>query len=484
MRNCFLLFVLIFSSIPSFGQPGGGGGAALRFKGMQADSARFFALEGTGNPAWISYSHLISLSEGVTFSTAPPWQRNLGSLSYRIEFYQGKKTMRVDIAELAPENGPGWTPQFDSLQFFEGNWTWNLNPYWPLQEEISKSYGVTRYTKATWEKNHFWSWAIPGQMQYSPVYYFNDAMKWRRKKAWSKAQASVDIAIETARNENERMMFSTERLILLKEMEEWKRARTYCYQLLQKYPQDFSLNMHGKDLAIQFKDYEKADSCYQVLMRQVPEYEWDYLMFLARFTTKGEEAFYRGKQRLQEVENEPWEGEPIGITAHCGVWFQMAMLAEMTNHIEEASRYAYQSTNRGYGYNMPTLQEYEEWCDKYKRYPYFSLAYALYLHHATSYETGNDLLKEANDILKKVPDSFLKCADYWWVLGLVNERMQDWEKVEMAGKKLVKMDHDDMRGHYLLFRFYGASTPGFNPKKSEEYRLRYAQLRKQQLERN
>jgi hypothetical protein len=62
--------------------------------------------------------------------------------------------------------------------------------------------------------------------------------------------------------------------------------------------------------------------------------------------------------------------------------------------------------------------------------------------------------------------------------------MQDWEKVELAGKKLVKMDHDDMRGHYLLFRFYGASTPGFNPNKSEEYRLRYAQLRKQQLERN
>ncbi|MEY3599118.1 MAG: hypothetical protein RL521_1540, partial [Bacteroidota bacterium] len=42
--------------------------------------------------------------------------------------------------------------------------------------------------------------------------------------------------------------------------------------------------------------------------------------------------------------------------------------------------------------------------------------------------------------------------------------MQDWEKVEMAGKKLVKMDHDDMRGHYLLFRFYGASTPGLIPR--------------------
>ncbi len=475
-----LSIALLFMALQSFSQPGGGGGAILRFKGMQADSARFFTLENIGNPSWISSTYLFSLDKELSLFSAPPWQYKGGVQYNRLEFYQGNKTMRIDIQELSPENPVGWTPVYDSLMFFEGNWTWNLSPYWPLQEDISKSYGITLYTKATWEKNHFWNWTIPGQMQYSPLHHFNEAMKWRRKKEWPKAQMNIDLAIELSRDERERMIFCTERLILLENHEQWKEAQSYCYELLKSYPQDFSLNMHGKDLAIQFKDYKKADTCYQVLMRQVPEYEWDYLMFLARFTTKGEEAFFRGKQRLQEVENERWEGEPIGITAHCGVWFQMAMLAEMTGHIEEASYYAFESANRGYGYSMPTLQEYEDWYDKHTHYPYFSLAYALYLHHATSYETRNELLKEANDILKKVPDSFLKCADYWWILGLVNERMQDWEKVELAGKKLVKMDHDDMRGHYLLFRYYAASTPSFNPKRSEEYRLKYATLKAKQ----
>jgi hypothetical protein len=39
------------------------------------------------------------------------------------------------------------------------------------------------------------------------------------------------------------------------------------------------------------------------------------------------------------------------------------------------------------------------------------------------------------------------------------------------------MDPDDMRGYYLLFRFYSASTPSFNPNKSEKYRLKYAALK-------
>ncbi len=472
-----LIFGLILLAFQSRGQPGGGGGAHLQFKGMQADSARFFSLENIGNPSWVSYSNLISIENGLSLFPSAYWQLSRGEQHFRLEFYQSNKTMRVDVIELSPENGAGWTPQFDSLQFFEGNWSWNLNPYWPLQEETSKSYGITRYTKATWEKNNFWSSAISGQMHYSPVYYFGEAMKWRRKKEWNNAQANIDKAIGMARNDSEGMMFSTERLILLKEMEEWKAARIYCYQLLKKYPKDFSLNMHGKDLAIQFKDYDKADSCYQVLIRQSPEYVWDYWMFLAQYTNKREEAFYSGKQRVQEISNEPWEGEPIGVASYCSGWFQMARLAELTGHIEEAAQFAFESANRGYGYNSLDILEYEEWSDKYVQYPYFSLAYALYLHHATNFNSGNEFLERANEILKNIPDSFLKCADYWWVLGLVNERMQDWEKVEMAGKKLVKMDHDDIRGYYLLFRFYGASTPRLNPKKSEEYRLKYAALR-------
>lgn len=478
-----LCFALILMAFQSFSQPGGGGGAILRFKGMQADSARFFTLENIGNPSWISTTHLFSLDNELPLYSAPTWQFKGGVQYDRLEFYQGNKIMRIDIQELSPENPVGWTPVYDSLMFFEGNWTWNLSPYWTLEEDISKSYGITHYTKATWEKNHFWNWAIPGQMQYSPLHHFNEAMKWRRKKEWRKAQMNIDLAIELSRDEKERMIFCTERLILLEAHEEWKEAQTYCYALLRSYPQDFSLNMHGKDLAIQFKDYEKADSCYRVLMRQVPEYEWDYLMFLARYKSKGEEAFFNGKQRWMQIKNEPWEGEPIGITAHCGVWFQMAMLAEMTGHIEEASYYAFESANRGYGYSMPQLQDYADWYHKYRDHPYFILAYALYLHHATDYNSGDDLLQEANNILSIVPPTLLKNKDYWWTLGLVNERMKDWEKVEIAGKKLLKLDHDDMRGHYLLFRYYAASTPSFNPKRSEEYRLKYAALRaKQQAE--
>jgi tetratricopeptide (TPR) repeat protein len=472
-----LSIALLFMALQSFSQPGGGGGAILRLKGMQADSARFFTLENIGNPSWISSTYLFSLDKELSLFSAPPWQYKDGVQYDRIEFYQGNKIMRIDIQELSPENPVGWTPVYDSLMFFEGNWTWNLSPYWPLQEDISNSYGITHYTKATWEKNHFWNWAIPGQMQYSPLHHFNEAMKWRRKKEWLKAQANIDKAIGMARNDSERMMFSTERLILLKEMEEWKAARIYCYQLLKKYPKDFSLNKHGKDLAIQFKDYDKADSCYQVLIRQSPEYEWDYLMFLARYTARAEEAYISGKQRWMQIAHEPWEGEPIGVTAHCGVWFQMAKLAELTGHIEEAAQFAFESANRGYGYNSPDNLEYEEWSDKYVQYPYYSLAYALCLHHATNFNSGNEFLQRANEILKTIPESFLKCADYWWVLGLVNERMQDWEKVELAGKKLVKMDPDDMRGYYLLFRFYSASTPSFNPNKSEKYRLKYAALK-------
>jgi tetratricopeptide (TPR) repeat protein len=200
-------------------------------------------------------------------------------------------------------------------------------------------------------------------------------------------------------------------------------------------------------------------------------------MFLSAYMQQEESAYLRGLQKLNEVKHSPWEGEPIGIASNCGSYFMMARLAETTGHLREASQFTYEAAQRGYGYYNSNIWEFEHWHEQYRDYPYFSLAYALYLHHATSYDTGNSLLKEANDILDNITPSFYENPDYWWVMGLVNERLQDWEKVEMAGKKLVKMNHDDMRGHYLLFRFYGASTPKFNQKKSEEHRVKYAELK-------
>jgi tetratricopeptide (TPR) repeat protein len=484
MRFGLFIFLLFFIATNLLAQPGGGGGATLKFKGMKADSARLFVVENFSNPTWISQSNPISLTEGLMFHHPTPWQVSTGELNYRMEFYQGGKTMRIDIQQLPPENPVGWTPNFDSLQFFEGNWIWNLSPYWPLQEEISKSYGITQYTKATWEKNRFWSWTIPGEMKYSPLYHFNQAMQWRRKREWKKAESSIALAITNARDDNESKIFQTEKLILLKEEEEWKMAKNLAYELLQKYPDDFFLNQHAVALAIRFKEYGKADSCYHVLIRHSPGYEWDYMMFLARYKDRDEEAFARGKMRVMEVENERWEGEPIGITQHCGVWFQMAMVAELTGHIEEASKYAFTAAYRGYGYNMTTILEFEEWSDRYNKYPYFALAYALYLHHTTHYDSEDGPLQQANHVLKSVPKDFYHHADYWWTLGLVNERLQNWEKVVESGKRLVKMDDQDMRGHYLLFRYYGASIPESNPKKSEEHRLKWGELRRRKLESN
>jgi tetratricopeptide (TPR) repeat protein len=162
----------------------------------------------------------------------------------------------------------------------------------------------------------------------------------------------------------------------------------------------------------------------------------------------------------------------------------MAMVAELTGHIEEASKYAFASAYRGYGYNMTTIMEFEEWSDQYNKYPYFALAYALYLHHTARYESEDQPLQRANNVLKSIPKDFYHQADYWWTLGLVNERLQNWEKVVESGKRLIKMDDQDMRGHYLLFRYYGASIPEFNPKKSEEHRLKWGDLRRMKLESN
>ena len=298
MRFGLFIFLLFFSAKHLLAQPGGGGGATLKFKGMKADSARLFVVEVFENPTWISQSNPISLTEGIMFHHPTPWQVSTGELNYRMEFYQGSKTMRIDIQQLPPENPIGWTPNFDSLQFFEGNWTWNLSPYWPSQEDISKSYGITQYTKPIWEKNKFWSWTIPAEMKYSPLYHFNQAMQWRRKREWTKAESSIELAIINARNENESKIFQTEKLILLKEKEEWRMAKNLAYELLLKYPDDFSLNQHAAALAIQFKEYGKADSCYRVLMRHSEGYEWDYMMFLARYTDRDEEAFARGNIKI------------------------------------------------------------------------------------------------------------------------------------------------------------------------------------------
>ncbi len=480
-RFCLHVIWGILISLSALGQPGGGGGAVLGFKGMKADSARFYLVENGGNSKWISQSNVLPLDRQLTLYPAVNWNYKLGSPSYLLVFYQGDKSMTIDLENLPGENPVGFTPILDSLEFFEGNWTWNLNPYWPRQEDIAKSYGITKLTKPIWEKNGFWHWMVPVNMEISPLYFFNQAMAYRRKKEWNKSAEAINKAIAQARNDDENLIFNTERLILLMESEEWKIAYQTVNELLRKYPRNYTLNQHGVKLAILSKNYSKADSCYQEIIRQQPDYLWDYYMFLSAYMQQEESAYLRGLQKLNEVKHSPWEGEPIGIASNCGSYFMMARLAETTGHIKEASQFAYESAHRGYGYYSSNIWEFERWHEQYRDYPYFSLAYALYLHHATSYESGNSLLKEANDILDDITPSFYENPDYWWVMGLVNERLQEWEAVHLSGKKLLKLSPNDMRGHYLLYRFYGASTPKFNSKKSEEHRVKYAKLKAEKL---
>ena len=128
MRFRLFILLLFFYTTPLFAQPGGGGGAGLKFKGMKADSARMFVVENYGNPTWVSLSNPLSLDDGITFHRLTPWQVNTTQPNYSMVFYQGQKTMRIDLIQLADENPIGWTPQFDSLQFFEGSWQWNYQP--------------------------------------------------------------------------------------------------------------------------------------------------------------------------------------------------------------------------------------------------------------------------------------------------------------------------------------------------------------------
>jgi hypothetical protein len=481
-RYCLPVVWGILISFSALGQPGGGGGAELYFKGMRADSARFFLLESDGNPAWVSQSNALPLNKSLMIYPVGNWNDKLGSPCYQLVFYQGDKSMTVDIAQLAQENPVGFTPGFDSLEFIEGNWSWNLNPYWPSQEDVAKGYGVTNRTKSIWEKDGFWKKSDPREKKISPLYLFNQAMAYRRKHEWSKSSEAINKAIDQARNDDENLIFNTERLILLMESEDWKSAYQAACDLLKKYPSNFRLNQHCLNLAIRFKDYSKADSCYQQIIRQEPDYQWDYYMFLSAYMQQGETAYLRGLEKLHQVKYSPWEGEPIGIASNCGSYFMMARLAEKTGHISEASQFAYEAALRGYGYYNSNIDGFEQWHEQHSDYPYFSLAYALYLHHATSYDNGNSLLQEANRVLEQIPPSFSRNADYWWVMGLVNDRLQDWEAVSVSGKKLLKLSPNDMRGHYLLFRFYGASTPKFNQKKSEKHRLKYVELKAEKLD--
>jgi hypothetical protein len=88
-RFCLHVIWGILISLSALGQPGGGGGAVLGFKGMKADSARFFLVENGGNSKWISQSNALPLNKPLMIYPAVNWNYKLGSPSYRLIFYQG-----------------------------------------------------------------------------------------------------------------------------------------------------------------------------------------------------------------------------------------------------------------------------------------------------------------------------------------------------------------------------------------------------------
>lgn len=78
-RFCLHVIWGILISLSALGQPGGGGGAVLGFKGMKADSARFYLVENGANSKWISQSNVLPLDRQLTLYPAVNWNYKLGS---------------------------------------------------------------------------------------------------------------------------------------------------------------------------------------------------------------------------------------------------------------------------------------------------------------------------------------------------------------------------------------------------------------------